>query len=99
MRPRVFTAEDQLILEIPGTKIAARFNEAAGIHRGRPIVAEDQLTEAQTASMRPRVFTAEDHREPAGPGGERCRFNEAAGIHRGRRRGLRVQSSRGRLLQ
>ena len=36
------------------------FNEAAGIPRGRPQIAERIGGELQSASMRPRVFPAED---------------------------------------
>ena len=58
MRPRVFPAEDpvQPDGDRPGW---ARFNEAAGIPRGRP-AAGVGLHRQDVASMRPRVFPAED---------------------------------------
>ena len=60
MRPRVFPAEDST----PTTRLMSwtrRFNEAAGIPRGR-LVTNPALREqrAALASMRPRVFPAED---------------------------------------
>ena len=58
MRPRVFPAEDlgaaQLAADFP-----TRFNEAAGIPRGRQPGA-DASGAGAGASMRPRVFPAED---------------------------------------
>ena len=58
MRPRVFPAEDP---RGPGARAAGgtRFNEAAGIPRGRHRY-EGENPEGYTASMRPRVFPAED---------------------------------------
>ena len=58
MRPRVFPAED---VHRCGPDWAARwrFNEAAGIPRGR-LVDLDVPVGLVRASMRPRVFPAED---------------------------------------
>ena len=58
MRPRVFPAEDPSILP-QQFRAKLRFNEAAGIPRGRLRLS---LSEAWSgiASMRPRVFPAED---------------------------------------
>ena len=57
MRPRVFPAEDVGHRATPW--VASRFNEAAGIPRGRH--REDEREQRQgDASMRPRVFPAED---------------------------------------
>ena len=84
MRPRVFPAED------PGARSRSRrapgrFNEAAGIPRGRLVGAWDRAEQAGTASMRPRVFPAEDAEQMVKRQmGYSC-FNEAAGIPRGRR--------------
>ena len=58
MRPRVFPAEDA-IDAIDKDAAAKRFNEAAGIPRGRRKAALKDEIEAR-ASMRPRVFPAED---------------------------------------
>ena len=58
MRPRVFPAEDLCPLcdeELPGN----RFNEAAGIPRGRRR-GTGEVHRTAGASMRPRVFPAED---------------------------------------
>ena len=58
MRPRVFPAEDEPF-SLAHPLHAIRFNEAAGIPRGRlrlPI----QSSATAPASMRPRVFPAED---------------------------------------
>ena len=68
MRPRVFPAEDSTT----GTARPApssRFNEAAGIPRGRRMFAPVELADFAAASMRPRVFPAED----PGGFGWRCR--------------------------
>ena len=63
----------------------ARFNEAAGIPRGRlGMLQGERLMRA--ASMRPRVFPAEDSDIGKCVSSENCGFNEAAGIPRGRRR-------------
>ena len=83
MRPRVFPAED-MKLAVSNVEILLRFNEAAGIPRGRP--GDDQLaSRVGLASMRPRVFPAEDARCGAIPANPPPCFNEAAGIPRGRR--------------
>ena len=58
MRPRVFPAEDGLPMSPIGTT-GNRFNEAAGIPRGRHDTWRS-LTPTRPASMRPRVFPAED---------------------------------------
>ena len=93
MRPRVFPAED--LSSLPSAlrrKCYHRFNEAAGIPRGRRLAQvtrrRSRHDRARIASMRPRVFPAEDHQH-----GQRSMltrtfqsFNEAAGIPRGRRR-------------
>ena len=59
MRPRVFPAEDH-----PGRAepcdLADRFNEAAGIPRGRHTKIDGSGLIRHLASMRPRVFPAED---------------------------------------
>ena len=84
MRPRVFPAEDGCV-PVRCRSPLRGFNEAAGIPRGRRVVAGRPTPAARRASMRPRVFPAEDatHRnEPLCPV---VRFNEAAGIPRGRR--------------
>ena len=58
MRPRVFPAEDPSSFGLPDRK-DRRFNEAAGIPRGRHH--QEEPTNAHPlASMRPRVFPAED---------------------------------------
>ena len=83
MRPRVFPAEDSPQAR-NRRRDRSRFNEAAGIPRGRPRIAA-RRRRRDAASMRPRVFPAEDagfffvwYPSP------KC-FNEAAGIPRGRR--------------
>ena len=58
MRPRVFPAEDRRAPS-PAARSATRFNEAAGIPRGR-LHAVFPAYRKQVASMRPRVFPAED---------------------------------------
>ena len=61
MRPRVFPAED-----VDGDQLAdlvsTRFNEAAGIPRGRRRHRPAARCHDRRASMRPRVFPAEDPR-------------------------------------
>ena len=59
MRPRVFPAEDDDNEEEFDTR-DTRFNEAAGIPRGRRARGVSALDVRQGASMRPRVFPAED---------------------------------------
>ena len=84
MRPRVFPAEDT-VYSSHVSELLRRFNEAAGIPRGRHL--HDALAaEVQwLASMRPRVFPAEDALSANSAAWmSRC-FNEAAGIPRGRR--------------
>ena len=82
MRPRVFPAEDNIV-SCPAVGTLPRFNEAAGIPRGRQHAA-DYIKAASDASMRPRVFPAEDAGGPrVRPRSASC-FNEAAGIPRGR---------------
>ena len=81
MRPRVFPAED-----MPANIVAQcsiRFNEAAGIPRGRLYVIFHCIVNHQ-ASMRPRVFPAEDSTGSASMYQYPVGFNEAAGIPRGR---------------
>ena len=83
MRPRVFPAEDPGATAVRRRRLA-RFNEAAGIPRGRHSrrVVPDQ---PQAASMRPRVFPAEDPpMRVADDSAAEVGFNEAAGIPRGR---------------
>ena len=62
MRPRVFPAEDarsgSCIGVVPA--LSARFNEAAGIPRGRRSGRARRSVTVTGASMRPRVFPAED---------------------------------------
>ena len=58
MRPRVFPAEDRCARPRNREK-PTRFNEAAGIPRGRR-AARDIGSVGALASMRPRVFPAED---------------------------------------
>ena len=64
MRPRVFPAEDvpDDTDEHRNCRLLSRFNEAAGIPRGRldSAVADRQEDLENSASMRPRVFPAED---------------------------------------
>ena len=83
MRPRVFPAEDS-----PGyARVRARrrrFNEAAGIPRGRQF-GPTVVPAGETASMRPRVFPAEDSTPESSSTRAASCFNEAAGIPRGRR--------------
>ena len=77
MRPRVFPAED--MVSHPRFLWAGfRFNEAAGIPRGRRlrVVVVEVL---DPASMRPRVFPAEDPGRDAGCGCRRLGFNEGRG--------------------
>ena len=59
MRPRVFPAED-LSAWVPRVSVGARFNEAAGIPRGRLQRTSRSAPQPFGASMRPRVFPAED---------------------------------------
>ena len=63
MRPRVFPAEDGSAGSNRDHRIR-RFNEAAGIPRGRLQHLRLCLAGAATASMRPRVFPAEDFLHP-----------------------------------
>ena len=58
MRPRVFAAEDGSWSHSPAPG-PDRFNEAAGIRRGRRRHVPDRARD-DPASMRPRVFAAED---------------------------------------
>ncbi len=82
MRPRVFPAEDAHVL--PRHPYAGdRFNEAAGIPRGRPH-RPGHREQHVAASMRPRVFPAEDMSRTRRVRGNSKGFNEAAGIPRGR---------------
>ena len=81
MRPREFPAEDQRVV-LPPVRGRLRFNEAAGIPRGRLHGCTDE-GRASGASMRPREFPAEDARAIASTT-TRWSFNEAAGIPRGR---------------
>ena len=82
MRPRVFPAEDGSV-SCGDVSILGRFNEAAGIPRGRRRLLLRAGGESH-ASMRPRVFPAEDELRRAIHHRGRGRFNEAAGIPRGR---------------
>ena len=59
MRPRVFPAEDISFRAVSGFA-RSRFNEAAGIPRGRLQESPAAAPLADDASMRPRVFPAED---------------------------------------
>ena len=59
MRPRVFPAEDAVQRVTRGPHIL-RFNEAAGIPRGRHPEQSNETYPSLAASMRPRVFPAED---------------------------------------
>ena len=61
MRPRVFPAEDDDRTGATSSYVC-RFNEAAGIPRGRPVGVLDDGAVFDHASMRPRVFPAEDAR-------------------------------------
>ena len=64
MRPRVFPAEDKTeYCAAPGW-VLVRFNEAAGIPRGRPKRRTWYSYPRPSASMRPRVFPAEDGHAP-----------------------------------
>ena len=64
MRPRVFPAEDAAAAAgRPPTR--TRFNEAAGIPRGRRRRNLPNHRRHNLASMRPRVFPAEDSRRAA----------------------------------
>ena len=58
MRPRVFPAEDAKLYQ-EFNQLLPRFNEAAGIPRGRR-PGHGGGPQSQRASMRPRVFPAED---------------------------------------
>ena len=60
-----------------------RFNEAAGIPRGRRPW-NGARSKPVPASMRPRVFPAEDGAPARELGPHAKSFNEAAGIPRGR---------------
>ena len=62
MRPRVFPAEDARAPAM-WSGSSRRFNEAAGIPRGRLLRAGPILHHVEHASMRPRVFPAEDRVE------------------------------------
>ena len=59
MRPRVFPAEDLATVRLV-VCFVARFNEAAGIPRGRHLILRFRGSSDLLASMRPRVFPAED---------------------------------------
>ena len=59
MRPRVFPAEDAATGSAC-SRGSARFNEAAGIPRGRRQISTPSVKGRAGASMRPRVFPAED---------------------------------------
>ena len=59
MRPRVFPAEDS-IWSPNNLSRYSRFNEAAGIPRGRHVAHVLERLYSKFASMRPRVFPAED---------------------------------------
>ena len=59
MRPRVFPAEDAPAQSM-AEPTSRRFNEAAGIPRGRHETVHHRNGD-RAASMRPRVFPAEDH--------------------------------------
>ena len=59
MRPRVFPAEDRSACRRRRTP-TRRFNEAAGIPRGRHHDRRLERRRNPAASMRPRVFPAED---------------------------------------
>ena len=59
MRPRVFPAEDFYNIRSPILGVH-RFNEAAGIPRGRQGDLRSAGAARVFASMRPRVFPAED---------------------------------------
>ena len=59
MRPRVFAAED-LKGSVASPRECCRFNEAAGIRRGRRHRHCEYPVGNSDASMRPRVFAAED---------------------------------------
>ena len=59
MRPRVFPAEDDPA-DFGKCSHVIRFNEAAGIPRGRRGAGGRAGPRRQRASMRPRVFPAED---------------------------------------
>ena len=76
-----------------------RFNEAAGIPRGRLGLRRLAPAALPEASMRPRVFPAEDI--PGSTSGT-CTFsgfNEAAGIPRGRRAFASKSAETGSSLQ
>ena len=62
MRPRVFPAEDPGPVGVHG-RPTPRFNEAAGIPRGRLRLNMPVSFLPCCASMRPRVFPAEDDSE------------------------------------
>ena len=76
-----------------------RFNEAAGIPRGRLPVVLPRISPALGASMRPRVFPAEDGAPVVGTPGCGKGFNEAAGIPRGRLASLARRGSDSESLQ
>ena len=83
MRPRVFPAEDP-VRQGRASVRQPRFNEAAGIPRGRLQVRHlHRVVHPRQASMRPRVFPAEDASAFSGTADNNS-FNEAAGIPRGR---------------
>ena len=67
-----------------------RFNEAAGIPRGRRAGSGRHIHHTPVASMRPRVFPAEDVVRDLLAAYPDSGFNEAAGIPRGRRRYTKV---------
>ena len=97
MRPRVFAAED---LQTAGhhPPVHYSFNEAAGIRRGRRLLAAGRH-ESDEASMRPRVFAAEDTGRRPCRRGSTPGFNEAAGIRRGRLAHLPRDTRGARVLQ
>ena len=95
MRPRVFPAEDHRGRDRRGHR-PRRFNEAAGIPRGRLIPRRRPNLTWSRASMRPRVFPAEDNRDDQVQRRPKEGFNEAAGIPRGKRPRLSTMTCRSR---
>ena len=92
MRPPEFTGGNPY-MAMPAHTFGQRwygFNEAAGIHRRKPITRHRRgvLDGVPYASMRPPEFTGGNGWNDTN--GQRCpcgngRFNEAAGIHRRKR--------------
>ena len=90
MRPPEFTGGNAVLKRRAVGKPRNRFNEAAGIHRRKPVEVGPPVPVLPDASMRPPEFTGGNVHTSMREGVRGSpRFNEAAGIHR-RKLGLPV---------